>query len=395
MKKIVSLLLIIMVVLLNSSCGSKGRGFDHHFEYYYIDESNYYCDEYYVSVNREGEDTIFTIFNIHTSAVVDKIILKQKNNNIYSEIYISDENIIYIFGFYKDKKLADCYYKTIGSNENIEEQLVVIDDNQYIIQINNEKFFIYFINHSSNITGSVNIFKVNSIQSNGKDLFYTSISSNSDIYNIDVKNEEVVMTNYFDNNINYTYSISKEIKDAKYIYGNNALIDEWSFGCDNSEDIEASRGSYELLSQTTKLMSDGNLYFAYGRYLGEFEKCYCFLYRYCILSNRMCEILRFNTKTKQIERVALIPETYTVLAIYEDCAIIMNNERIGTYYYDTQEIKDSIEVDIAGEIFKTEYEWPDQNGIKFYFKDKKIEKYVPYKSNHLVLNSYSNILFVE
>ena len=189
-----------------------------------------------------------------------------------------------------------------------------------------------------------------------------------------------MMSNNFDNNIKYTYSISKEIKDAEYIFGNNALIDEWSFGCDNSEDLEASRGSYGLLSKTIKLMDDGNLYFAYGRYLGEFEKCYCFGYCNCILSNRMCEILRFNTSKKEIERVALIPETYTVLAIYEDCAIIMNNERIGTYYYNTQEIKDSIEVDIAGDIFEEEYEWPYENAIKFYFKDKKIEKYQTFKS---------------
>ena len=380
MKKIVSLLLIIMVVLLNSSCGSKGRGFEHRFEYYYIDEHNN-ATELSCDINYSTDSFDILLYeDDNKEKIIDTFSIKQ--NHISSctlwaeDIHIYD-NFVYVFCHNDTEHKSYCYYKTIGSNENVQEQFIVVNDSEKYLEINNLTFFIDVSNLSSL---EQSLYEYNVIQENYNQNYYSSLTDYSDIYNIDVKNEEVVMTNYFDNNIKYTYSISKEIKDAKYIYGNNVLIDEWSFGCDNSEDLEASRGSYELLNKTTKLMDDGNLYFAYGRYLGEFEKCYCFLYCGCILSNRMCEILRFNTKTKQIERVALIPETYTVLAIYEDCAIIMNNKRIGTYYYDTKEIKDSIEVDIAGDIFKEEYERPHENAIKFYFKDKKIEKYQTFKS---------------
>ena len=395
MKKIASLLLLTILMTIFSSCAPKGRGYRHvMLEDFvkYIDEYNFYCDDYYITIIRDSNNSIakFNIYN-NDNMVVDCFVLP---NNFINKTLLC-ENVIYIFQFSLEQATAKCYYKKIGSKENILEQIVEINEPTSFVNINKETFYIdYFVSGKNSYGFSVCKVGYNEIQENCRTNFYTSLEDSSQLYGLAIDDKEIHIQQHNSEN-RYIYKISKEIMDAKYIFGNNSVIDEWSFGCDNSEDIEASKGTYSILNKTTKLMDDGNLYFAYGRYLGEFEKCDCFAYGDCILSNRICEILRFNTTKKEIERVALIPETYTVLSIYEDCAIIMNNERIGTYYYDTQEITDIIEVDIAGEIFKTEYEWPDINAVKFYFKDKKIEKYVPYKSNNLSLNSYSNILFVK
>lgn len=379
MKKIVSTLLLIMVVLLNFSCGYKGGGFNHRFEYYYIDEHNN-ATELSCDINYSTDSFDILLYeNDNKEKIIDSFSIKQypiSSCKLWTEDIYTYDNVVYVFCHNDIEHKLYCYYKTIGSNENIQEQFIVINDNEKYLNINNLTFF-----NDSNDLSSLEqlLYEYNVIQDNYNQNYYSSLTDYSEIYNIDVKNEEVVMTNYFDSKIKYTYKISEEIKDAKYIFCQNTYFDDWGFGASEKEK-EISKNSYSLIQNTTKLLNDNNLYFAYGRYLGEFETGYCFLYSYCILSNRMCEILRFNTSKKEIERVALIPETYTVLAIYEDCAIIMNNERIGTYYYNTQEIKDSIEVDIAGDIFEEEYEWPDVNAIKFYFKDKKIEKYQTFKS---------------
>lgn len=378
MRKIVSLFLMIIVTLLNSSCAPKGRGFDHtYLEYYYIDEYNKDTEILY-EINYTNDSCNISLFkNENGEKIIDSFSIKKFPISFQTigtdDIFIYDE-VVYVFYYYYTEHKVYCYYKTIGSSQNIQDQFIVVNDSEKQIRINNLTFYIdyWYINNS--LSSSKYLYGYNIIQKNSNQNFYTSLIDCNEIYNIDVKNEEVVMSNYYNETIKYTYKIPNKLKNATYTFDKNLYFDDWSCGVSIREK-EISKNSYSLLRKTTKLMSDGNLYFVYGRYLGEFEKSYCFHYNNCILSNRICEILRFNTKKKEIESVALIPETYTVLAIYDECAIIMNNERIGTYYYDTNEIRDSIELDIAGIIYEEEYKLPDINAIKFYFKDRKIEKY--------------------
>ena len=103
------------------------------------------------------------------------------------------------------------------------------------------------------------------------------------------------------------------VKESECSY-NHYLNNNYFYG-GFSIDEYVLENSVNLLSETVKLMEDGNLYFAYGKYLGEFKESDCYSYEDCFLSNRICEILRFNTERKKIENVVTLPSSYNVLAI--------------------------------------------------------------------------------
>lgn len=392
MKRCLYIITCIIIISLTSSCFNssnyqyvKGRGYTHsNLIANCADKNNLFYSDFYIESLETDNEVKFVAYN-NKNNIVDNIMFSKRSNKYLKTAFIYN-NTIHMFLVDYEINRVFCYYKTLFIEE-AEVECIEVECTQKYININGLTFLI---KADSKYEGfEANLVGYNIIQRN---MYYTSVENQEEIYSIEIINDEIVMSNYYNEDTKYSYPIAEEIINATYLFGGNLSFKD---ALRPKDEEKIAKGSFTLINNTTKLLENNYLYFAYGRYLGEFEKCYCFDYCNCILSNRMCEILRFNTTKKEIERVALIPETYTVLSIYEDCAIIMNNERIGTYYYDTQEIKDSIEVDIAGEIFKTEYEWPDINAVKFYFKDKKIEKYVPYKSNNLSLNSYSNILFVK
>ena len=55
----------------------------------------------------------------------------------------------------------------------------------------------------------------------------------------------------------------------------------------------------------------------------------------CLFSNCKTEILRYNPKNEVIESVAILPDGYRVLKIYDDGALIMKNNLIGEYNFST------------------------------------------------------------
>lgn len=339
----------------------------------YIDEYNSYDDNHYINTSHDDYSFNYLIKEKTTNKIVDNIsITKLVKYSYIDYIFISNEGVFYAF-YHNDKEdKIICYYKRIGNDENINKQYIEVHESNKYIEVNNLRFMVDYeqTNGSTSRKFFVSVVGHNINQYNQSNRYYCSIDNEKEIYNISVTKDEIVITNYYDHSIYYNYFVSDTIKESECSY-NHYLNNNYFYG-GSSIDEYVLENSVNILSETVKLMEDGNLYFAYGKYLGEFKESYCYSYEDCFLSNRICEILRFNTKSKKIENVAILPSSYNVLAIYEDCAVVINNKMIGTYYYDTKEIQDIFKIDFAKRIFENNYGYPK---VKFYFKDKKIEKY--------------------
>ena len=173
----------------------------------------------------------------------------------------------------------------------------------------------------------------------GKPKYFFSLNDNS-IFSFDILNEsnKIEIKNVNSNEV-YYYNFSNEIIDAKYNYKTNQAF--WNFPKWNEQDSLYFKNEYVFCHE------DDCIYFAYSKYLGEFndKKHYCIAPSSCLFSNCKTEILKFNYKEKSIKSVGILPDGYRVLKIMKNSAIIIKNTEISEYNFSTANITFLQEVD--------------------------------------------------
>lgn len=352
MKKVLNLILIVFVVLTLTSCVKDDRvWYYHRGDHVVVDENESYNNKYYIEFDFKN----YYIFNKEKKELIDQI-----NDNEY---------IIQILSIYDDtmyllvKKNNDFYYtfKKIGDKETLlEDNMKSIDKDTFdgFLEMNGTLFYSNLF--SSLVKIDYNIDQAPPYNGNVHSIYNSVKNPKSFILNI-IDEEKVVLESK-DKSERYTFDISLEVKNAEYKKHTNYFYYD-VFNFIEPDDIP----KYDLYKPIV-ILEDDNLYFSYGKYLGEFgnAKHHCTSYLNCLFSNRQSEILRFNNSTKQIESVAILPEGFTPLKIYLDKAIVMKNNIIAEYNYQTKELSNQIEVDW------TNYYAVDNWGvIKLIFEDNK------------------------
>ena len=375
MKKSISIILILFLILL-SSCElliEDNEIFDHDISFDTIDESNNFNNKYrikeetYSNEDYEITKEVYRIYEIESNKLVDEII--DYNRKILIRNLIIYEDYVYVFAYnYIKEKLTYSYAKLGESKINLVNMIPISRSLKYI-KINGILFGIN--DRSSWLMGDK--LGQRHLPNESNWFFYSSTESNSLCY-FRIENKEVVIKDYYTDKIIANYPISQEVKDAKYNSAGNSFDEHYT--------EEDKLNFFGILYSDIKLLGDENLYFTYFRYLGEFERCECYK-KDCLLSKKICEILRFNPQKNIIEQVAIVPENYTVLKAYEHHAIIINNKHIATYNYQTKEISDIYEIDINDELKKSKHEYPS---ALFFFENQKfvslsINRNISYQSN--------------
>jgi hypothetical protein len=196
---------------------------------------------------------------------------------------------------------------------------------------------------------------------------YTSLENNNDVFIPDINDKKVILKNYYDESIVYSYDINSNLEGYKYYKKSNRYF------LDIFRPIEEDENSYYIDPDSFVLLEDNNLYFSYSRYLGKYEYSDCSDYKWCLFSRKGSEILRFNNETKKIEQVALVPESYSVLKIYLDRAYVMDNKGIACLYFKDNKFEYVYECDMKQYYtmkFNILSEEHDIN-IKIYFENKE------------------------
>ena len=365
MKKTINFLITVVLVIILSSCDVivgrsriKGRNFFHNYlNFMIIDEYNKLDSDYRVEeiTTANGYKSIeYKIYNSNDE-LLDSIDVSKYTIRLFRIIGQ------YIYVIVDDAKYGVMKYgfAKVGDGQKAFVDMNVVDDSKVFLTINGVKFYndINFMCEAK--------YYITQAYNN----FFTSIYDEKAVYNITLYRDTktIEMVNYYDERIRYTYPFSKELSKHEFRYYSN---DHVNFGLNKAGREDIAQNEYELLNNRAKVINE-KFYFAYARYLGEHELSECRIMVNCCLSSIACEILMFNNETKTIERVALLPPRYNLLAIYEEYAVIMNNKCIARYNYKTGDIDNIVNIDIAGEVCDKEYE--DRNAI-IYLQDMKFSK---------------------
>jgi len=363
--------LLIMVNLLtacnyndNSVCYEH---YDVNEKIHIIDENNIYYDDLYIVEN------YLIDIKLKEVAIYDK-----KSNSLVSQYTIndydrSDPNFIvdnyYFYGKYVDDYIE---YRYFNIYEQGEIKKIKIKNSDKYIYIDNKKYFINKRGDFFKIDYGVTQIKYYDNEKFGfYNEVYTSLENNNDVFIPDINDKKVILKNYYDESIVYSYDINSNLEGYKYYKKSNRYF------LDIFRPIEEDENSYYIDPDSFVLLEDNNLYFSYSRYLGEYESSDCSDYKWCLFSRKGSEILRFNNETKKIEQVALVPESYSVLKIYLDRAYVMDNKGIACLYFVNNNFEYVYECDMKQyyntKSFKSD-EGQDIN-IKIYFEDKEFKNF--------------------
>lgn len=375
MKKVLNLILIVFVVLTLTSCVKDDRvWYYHRGDHVVVDETKTFDNNYYVKY-KKNENQYKTIFyEKSTNEVVEEMIIYDSWKHTFS-IY---DDYLYFIKTVDDEGLIYYSYKKIGDKEtSFEKNMKIIDMTNFNGFININENIFYVPNWHQLLKVDFNIDQVPPYNGNVHSIYNSVKNPKSFVLNI-IDEEKVVLESK-DKSERYTFDISLEVKNAEYKKHTNYFYYD-VFNFIEPDDIP----KYDLYKPVV-ILEDDNLYFSYGKYLGEFEnaKHHCTSYLNCLFSNRQSEILRFNNSTKQIESVAILPEGFTPLKIYLDKAIVMKNNIIAEYNYQTKELSNQIEVD-----WTNYYAVDNWAVIKLLFEDNKFNGIDVYYNNNLSFYNY-------
>lgn len=359
MKRLILLLNIILFSVLLFSCdNTKKKVYNHNFGYILIDENSHFNDNYYSKVvNKTQDDYVYSIYIKDTNELIDQIEL-----STYKSCLCIYDDVIYVL--YEKNDNLYYYYKKLGVTLDINDNIKCINDSNYmgIININNCTFFIKSYYHMMMIDYNNN----QSLAFSGKPNYFCTLNGDKFVYSLNLLNDKKkIEIKKIDSEESYYYDFPKEIVDAKYNYKTNYAF--WNWPKWNERD------SFYFKNEYISYQNDNYVYFSYSKYLGEFDdaKHYCEAPGLCLFSNCKTEVLRFNCIENKIESVAILPDGYRVLKIYENGALIIKNNIISEFDFLTQELKNVQEVDwtayyeLNNDLF---YE------LKIYLYNNRIEK---------------------
>lgn len=368
-------LILLSSILLCSCMGNESYPFHYWILMDVVDEVN--STIYYSSYI--DENGCLEVINEANKDLVDCFDVNIDKENYYHYKTFVEDDYLYYFAFENPKEEKDesdrrifYNYKRIGDINSVYDSMQKVEGSLNYVYMNQLKFLIFSKNiyHDDNSFWKnyydVEMVSYNYLQngygvnrSSYNNCFYTSLDDINKIYMISIEDEISIIS--FDETKEFKHQFPQEIKDAKYI--NYTKWDEFLYG-------QVNENYYHLLNHTTKLMNDDCLYFAYCRELGEFKRR-SNLNQFCFIKNMMCEILKFDPSLGMIESVSIIPESYNVLGIYKDHAVVMNDKKIASYYYKTKEFHNIVEIDIE------EYldEHNKYQNVVFYLTNENFEFY--------------------
>ena len=369
MKKYINLLIMVNLLTAcnyndNSVCYEH---YDVNEKIHIIDENNIYHDTIYIKDDylEEYDCEQISFYSKETDLLLSKYNIF--DYNFFNPKFIIDD--YYFYGKYIEDYIEYSYFDMYIQSEIA---TIKIKKDEKFLTFNNKKYLVgkngvlYKVNYG--VTQS-------KYYDNEKFGFYnevyTSLENNNDVFIPDINDKKVILKNYYDESIVYTYEFNPILAEYKYYKKSNRYF------LDIFRPIEEDENSYNIDPDSFVLLEDNNLYFSYSRYLGDYEFADCSDYKWCLFSRKGSEILRFNNETKKIEQVALIPESYSVLKIYLDRAYIMDNKGIACLYFKDNKFEYVYECDMKQyyntKSFKSD-EGQDIN-IKIYFEDKEFKNF--------------------
>ena len=372
MKRILLFLLIISCFTCVSCEGNDKITYYHNLGFTVIDEQCLYNDKYYVkSFKTKDENMIeYEFYLKENNALSDEIIIPK----VFPTFAIYDD-VLYL-KYEKEDKIYYSY-KLIGSGYDINENLAFMEVKDFndLITVNNQLFY-----SNSDISLQRIGYDLPQIPAKGFSCEYVVVPGTiSEIFSISVdSNEKSLTLNSVNSNKHIKYNFPSDVVDAKYNYKTNLAFMNWPKWDE--------KDSYYYKNEYVIYLKDDYLYFSYSKYLGEFENAnhYCTMPALCLFSNCKTEILRYNPKKEVIESVAVLPNGYRVLKIYENGALVMKNNLISEYNFSTKELIIVQEINWDS-YYQSDYDSFYRLGI--YLKDNKIEKINFFSGNNL---NYTN-----
>ena len=365
MKKYINLLIMVNLLTAcnyndNSVCYEH---YDVNEKIHIIDENNIYHDTIYIKDDylEEYDCEQISFYSKETDLLLSKYNIF--DYNFFNPKFIIDD--YYFYGKYIEDYIEYSYFDIYIQSEIA---TIKIKKDEKFLTFNNKKYLV----GKNGVLYKVD-YGVTQSKYYDKEKFgfynevYTSLENNNDVFIPDINDKKVILKNYYDESIVYTYEFNPILAEYKYYKKSNRYF------LDIFRPIEEDENSYYIDPDSFVLLEDNNLYFSYSRYLGEFEKSDCSDYKWCLFSRKGSEILRFNNETKKIEQVALIPESYSVLKIYLDRAYIMDNKGIACLYFKDNKFEYVYECDMKQYYtmkFNILSEEHDIN-IKIYFENKE------------------------
>ena len=363
MKKHFNILILLNIL---TSCSYHDICYEHHDvneKIHIIDENNIYHDTIYIKDDylEEYDCKQISFYSKETDLLLSKYNIF--DYNFFNPKFIIDD--YYFYGKYIEDYIEYSYFdmyiqsKIATIKIKKDEKFLTFNNKKYLVGKNGVLYKVdygvtqskYFDNEKFGFYNEV----------------YTSLENDNDIFITDIHDKKIVLKNYYDESIMYSYDINPILADYKYYKKTNFVF------LDAFYPEEETENSYYIDPDSFVLLEDNNLYFSYSRYLGDYEFSDCSDYQDCLFSRKGSEILRFNNETKKIEQVALVPESYSVLKIYLDRAYVMDNKGIACLYFKDNKFEYVYECDMKQYYtmkFNILSEEQDIN-IKIYFENKE------------------------
>ena len=363
MKKHFNILILLNIL---TSCSYHDICYEHHDvneKIHIIDENNIYHDTIYIKDDylEEYDCEQISFYSKETDLLLSKYNIF--DYNFFNPKFIIDD--YYFYGKYIEDNIEYSYFDMYIQSEIA---TIKIKKDEKFLSFNNKKYLV----GKNGVLYKVD-YGVTQSKYYDKEKFgfynevYTSLENNNDVFIPDINDKKVILKNYYDESIVYSYDINSNLEGYKYFKKSNRYF------LDLFRPIEEDENSYYIDPDSFVLLEDNNLYFSYSRYLGDYEFADCSDYKWCLFSRKGSEILRFNNETKKIEQVALVPESYSVLKIYLDRAYVMDNKGIACLYFKDNEFEYVYECDMKQYYtmkFNILSEEHDIN-IKIYFENKE------------------------
>lgn len=377
MKKSIILLMFLILFITGCSCKESDKELYYHINsdsYVLVDENSLFNDNYYAKSKTENtkEDKSFYLYSKKDNLKVDEININEKRHLVFA---IYDDYLYYVF--YTDDKVYYSY-KKIGDNIDIYHnvQSILEKDFNGFLTINDKLFYFDKMYHLQLVDNNLELVLPCWNTAN----FYYASNKSQSLVSIRIEEEKIIVESQ-DKTQKYYYDIPNTVKEAKYTENTNGYYWNWP--------VWNKPTHYYDIMKYAVLLEDDCLYFSYGKYLGEFDNARhnCGFHNTCIFSNRQSEILRFNSKIQKIESVAILPEGYSVLKIYNGGAIVMKNSTIAQYDFNTGALNNQIEID-----WKDYYQLDGFEHLKIYLDNNQITKI---DTCYYRLALFSNFEYIE
>ena len=367
MKKHFNILILLNIL---TSCSYHDICYEHHDvneKIHIIDENNIYHDTIYIKDDylEEYDCEQISFYSKETDLLLSKYNIF--DYNFFNPKFIIDD--YYFYGKYIEDNIEYSYFDMYIQSEIA---TIKIKKDEKFLSFNNKKYLV----GKNGVLYKVD-YGVTQSKYYDKEKFgfynevYTSLENNNDVFIPDINDKKVILKNYYDESIVYSYDINSNLEGYKYFKKSNRYF------LDLFRPIEEDENSYYIDPDSFVLLEDNNLYFSYSRYLGDYEFADCSDYKWCLFSRKGSEILRFNNETKKIEQVALVPESYSVLKIYLDRAYVMDNKGIACLYFENNNFEYVYECDMKQYYNTKSFKSDDGQdiNIKIYFEDKEFKNF--------------------